>query len=173
MVDYQNYHATIFVPSGVAPPLEAVRREWDPIMASQIAAHVTLVYPREARDADLLIERLHIACARVPRFRLRLGRLAYFDRPEGGIYIKVEDVGGGFGALRERVLQPPFEPIGFPPHVTLIHPRTSSRGREFWEQASFLPPAIEFTPDEIAITAFDGTRWITVEKVALRGDEQP
>jgi 2'-5' RNA ligase len=173
MVDYQNHHATIFIPIDLASSIEAVRREWDPIMANQIAAHVTLVYPREARDVDLLVERLQTACAHIPPFRLRVGRLAYFGRPEDGVYIEVVDVDGGFDALREQVLRPPFERIAFPPHVTLIHPRTSSRGRTFWERASFHPPEIAFTPDEIAITAFDGTRWMTVEKVALRGEAQP
>src|SRR5207237_5168975 len=42
--------ATIFLPPPVAQPVEAVRQEWDPAMADQIAAHVTVAYPSEVHD---------------------------------------------------------------------------------------------------------------------------
>jgi hypothetical protein len=39
----QSHHATIFLAPSLAEPIEAIRRAWDPFMAAQIAAHVTLV----------------------------------------------------------------------------------------------------------------------------------
>jgi hypothetical protein len=168
MTSLRDHHATIFVAPEVATFIEAARRAWDPDMADQIAAHVTVVYPREAPGADLLVERVRAACSAFPPFRLRLGALACFERPEGGVYLSVEDVDGGYRTLRTEVLRPPFQPGAIPPHVTLVHPRTSSRGREFWDRGRYQTREREFTAREVAITAFDGARWVTVVTIPLR-----
>jgi 2'-5' RNA ligase len=167
MSEYRNHHATIFIESRIAASIEAVRRTWDPVMATQIAAHVTLTYPQEVTDFDLLVKRMRTACAAIAPFRLRLGAVSYFEHLEGGIYIDIEDVDGGYRSLRASVLLPPFHPVAFPPHVTLIHPRTSSRGREFWEHGRHQPYDLEFTAREVTITAFDGTNWRTLDQFAL------
>jgi 2'-5' RNA ligase len=169
MPNERNHHATIFVAPEIAAPIEAIRHEWDPAMAAQISAHITLVYPQEAPIVDLLVARLQTAGRQTRPFRLRLGTVAYFERPEQGIYITVEDVDSGYRRLREPVLRPPFQPITFPPHVTLIHPRTSPRGREFWDHGRYQQHDQEFTVAEIALTAFDGTTWVTLERMVLRG----
>jgi 2'-5' RNA ligase len=164
---YRDHHATIFLPPRVAEPVEAVRREWDPLMAEQIPAHVTLAYPQEAPVAPLLVARLRAASATAAPFRLRLGTPSYFDRPEGGVYIGVEDVDCGYRRLRAEVLYPPFRPAVFPPHVTLVHPRTSPRGREFWERGRYQVGAVDFSVEEVGVTAFDGTTWLTLATFAL------
>ena len=167
MTEYCDHHATIFVKPSVARPIEAVRRAWDPLMAAQIAAHVTLTYPQEAPNTALLIARVRAASAATDPFRLRLGAVSYFERPEDGIYIAVEDIDGGYSALRASVLRPPFHRVAFPPHVTLIHPRTSSRGREFWERGQHQWPNLAFTVGGVTITGFDGTRWNVLERFVL------
>jgi len=167
MADYRDHHATIFLPPWVAEPVEAVRRAWDPAMAAQIAAHVTLAYPQEVPAMDLLVARLRATGAAVAPFRLRLGALSCFGRPEDGVYIGVEDTAGTYCRVRDDLLHPPFRPVAFPPHVTLVHPRTSSRGREFWERGGYQIRRIEFTVGEIGITAFDGTKWTTLETFPL------
>jgi len=164
---YRDHHATIFLPALVAQPIEGVRRAWDPVMAGQIAAHVTVAYPQEAPLAKMLGERVQAASATMTPFRLRLGTIACFERPEGGVYVEVEDPDGGYNRLRAALLGPPFLPLDFPPHVTLIHPRTSTRGPAFWEQRPHHQYELEFTVGEIAITAFDDTRWVVVQKHAL------
>jgi hypothetical protein len=55
MTDCRDHHATIFVASEAARLIEAARREWDPVVAAQLAAHITLAYPQEAPIIDLLI----------------------------------------------------------------------------------------------------------------------
>jgi len=142
-------------------------------MAAQVAAHVTLVYPREAPNVDLLVERVRAASAAIPRFRLRLGGIACFERPEAGVYIEVEDVDGGYREMREQVLRPPFHPIEIPPHVTVIHPRTSRRGREFWDNGRYEGREQEFTAGEVVITAFDGTRWVALMRFTLGAGSAP
>jgi 2'-5' RNA ligase len=169
MPDHRDHHATIFVPPEVAGPLEAIRREWDPGMASRIASHVTLVYPHEAPNPDLLYERVREACSRFKPFRLRLRGMACLGRPEGGVYVEVDDVDGGYGGLREEVLRTPFQAVTFRPHVTLVHPRTSCRGRDFWDRRRHERQDREFTATEIAITAFDGDRWVVLAACTLAG----
>ena len=159
----------IFVPPDVAAPLEAVRREWDPDMAAQVAAHVTLVYPHEAPDVELLVSRLTGVMLATAPFRLRLGGLACFDRPEGGVYVDVKDLDGGCGRLRDQLLFPPFRPSAFAPHVTLAHPRTARRLRELWESSAYRRSNAEFSVTEIALTAFDGTGWQTLQRFPLTG----
>jgi len=162
-----RHHATIFVAPAVAGPIEDARREWDPTMAARIPAHVTLVYPEEAPRPDLLIARVRTAAGTVPPFRLRLGEAAGFASPEGGAYLSVDDVDGGVSAIREVVLQPPFRGIPFRPHVTIVHPGTSPWGRRFLEQGGCRTGEREFTVAEVAITAFDGTRWVGVHAFPL------
>jgi 2'-5' RNA ligase len=169
MTDHRDHHLTIFLPAHVSGPIEAGRREWDPEMASQIAAHVTLVYPQEACDPGLLLSRLRSVATGVAPFRLRLETLACFGRPEDGVYVAIEDCDQGFMNLRGQLLKPPFKLISFPPHVTLVHPRTSTRGREFWETHAFEPSNDVFTVDQIAMTAFDDTSWVTIDTVWLGG----
>ena len=162
MALYRDHHVTIFVSADVADPIEATRRKWDPVMATQIPAHVTLAYPQEVPIVDRLFQRVRAASSRCRPFRLRFGGLACFDRPEGGVYVNVEDLDGGYHKLRDEVLRPPCQRIALPPHVTLVHPRTSSRGREFWDSGSYEQQDQEFTAEEVTITAFDGTKWVVL-----------
>jgi 2'-5' RNA ligase len=171
--DVRDHHAMIFLPPEIAAGVEEARREWDPVMSAQIAAHVTLVYPREAPVVGLLVERLRLAAAATPRFRLRLGALVDAARPEDGASLHVEDVDGGYAAIRRRVLRPPFQAARFVPHVTLVHPRTSARSSEFWRVAGNRYQTGEFTARDIALTAFDGTRWIVLEQLALEHPGPP
>jgi GNAT superfamily N-acetyltransferase len=164
--DLRDHHVTIFLPAEIAGPIEAVRRRWDPAMAAQIAAHVTLVYPREAPAAGLLVERLRQASPATPPFRLRLGDLGHDGGPDGA-YLRVEDLDGGYAALRGRVLGPPFQPEAFPAHLTLLHPRTSRQAREFRDARRDWPHRAEFTVLEVVLTAFDGSGWVVVERFAL------
>lgn len=167
MADYRDHHATIFVAPEVAGPIEAIRREWDPTMAARIAAHVTVAYPQEAPRTDLLIERVREASRKIPPFRLVLGGIGCFARPEDGVYVGVEDVDGGYARLREEVLRPPVQGSSIRPHVTLIHPRTSGRGREFWDSRGHQRPEQRFTVEEVTITAFDGVSWVVLETFSL------
>jgi GNAT superfamily N-acetyltransferase len=137
-------------------------------MAARIAVHMTVVYPHEAPIADLLVERLGDAASATPPFRLRLGELRHSANHDA-VWVHLKDVDGGYAALRERLLRPPFRADGFPPHVTLVHPRTSSRGRELWAASRDWRDDAEFTAREVTVTAFDGARWIVVTRSALGG----
>ena len=165
-------HATIFVPPDVAAPIEALRRAWDPGMAAQIAAHVTLAYPEEAPDQTLLVDRLRTVTAHAAPFRLRLRGLAR-SRAADGVYVVVDDVDGGYRRLRGELLRPPFHTLDFPPHVTLVHPRTSARASELWAKARNTKLDLTFTASEISATAFEGATWHTIETFKLERAHTP
>jgi 2'-5' RNA ligase len=169
MGHYRDHHATIFVARGVAGPIEATRRRWDPVMATQIAAHVTLAYPHEVPIVDLFFRRVRESSSRCKPFRLILGGLACFDRPEDGVYVTVDDPEGGYRKLHDELLRPPFQSTARSPHVTLVHPRTSSRGRELWDRGAYEAQRREFTAEEVTITAFDGTKWVVLVTYPLHG----
>jgi GNAT superfamily N-acetyltransferase len=138
-------------------------------MAAAIAAHVTLVYPREAPDPALLLERLQAAGRTTRPLRLRLGTLALRGTPDAGVFVTVDDLDGGYRALRAALLRPPFSAAAFAPHVTVVHPRTSRRGRELWESGAYQPEPAAFTVGEVSLTAYDGARWSVTATVPLAG----
>jgi hypothetical protein len=48
------------------------------------------------------------------------------------------------------------------PHVTIVHPRTSAQGHAAWSAIRYTSFEGDCLIDEIAVTAFDGTRWLVV-----------
>lgn len=100
-------------------------------------------------------------------FGLRVGKLSYFERPEVGVYIGIEGVDAGYRRLRTSILHALFRAIAFPPHVTLIHPRTSSRGQGFRDQGHDQSPDLEFRLENISITTFVTVRPFVIETFAL------
>lgn len=169
-VPFTKHHATLFVDPAVSEPIEDLRRRWDPEMARQIAAHVTLVYPWEAPDPELIGEWVQSAALAQPRFRLRLGPLDRHDSPDGvGCGFAVLDVDGGHSALRSRIASSTFVRGDGDPHVTVVHPRTSRLGEAAWEALSAQALEVEFWVRDVAITAWDGSAWPTLERIPLSG----
>jgi hypothetical protein len=163
MAGLADHHATLFVAPEVSEPFERLRQRWDPEMARQIAAHVTLVYPREI---------VRSAAAMTSPFRLCVaGLVADRDDPTQGVYFVLDDTDGGWSGLRSLLPVPRYEPAREPvPHVTIVHPRTSDRGPEAWrcrDEWASEPVGLELTMREVAITAFDGDGWPAVERFAL------
>lgn len=167
---FAKHHATLFVDPEVSEPIEHLRRQWDPDMARQIAAHVTLVYPWEAPDPELISDWMRAAVQTQPPFRLRLGPLERHVSPEGvGCGYAVSDIDEGHHRLRSRITSPAFMPGDVDPHVTVVHPRTSSHGDAAWNALQAQPLEVDFWVRDVAITAWDGTAWPTLERIPLAG----
>ena len=58
----------------------------------------------------------------------------------------------------------------FPPHVTIVHPRTSDPGEQAWNDLATAQVDGSFILTEVAITASSGDRWQTVPLLTLTGD---
>jgi hypothetical protein len=120
----ERHHATLFVEGPAKKRIEGLRQQWDPVMAAQIGAHVTLIYPWEAPDASEMTRRVTAAAAYRRPFRLRVNELRHGGTPANGVWLSVDDVDGAYGAIRRAVLTPPFTVGDVAPHVTIVHPRT-------------------------------------------------
>jgi 2'-5' RNA ligase len=163
-----RHHAMLF-PSGPAiADIEALRHAWDPDMAGAIGPHITLVYPDEHPGLAALRERVAAVAKHERTFRLRLGSFREFAPPDDGcIYIEVQDLDGRFTRLREVLTAPPFRPITFPPHLTIIHPRTSKRGHEFWRAGVRPVPESDLVVEAIALTSFDAGGYAIDARIPL------
>jgi 2'-5' RNA ligase len=168
----RDAHATVFLDGAALARVEPLRKRWDPLMAAQIRAHVTVTYPAEILSASLLAARLEAAAQRVGPFRLWLGEVRCFGESRGGLFVEVTDLDGGWLALREAV--------GFTaerrevtPHVTLVHPRTSDRGLDAWADLHGTDVDIGVEVRHAVITAFDGRVWRTDATYDLAGPAKP
>jgi hypothetical protein len=164
----------IFVTGDAAQHLETLRRQWDPDMARQVQAHVTVTYPEEVSEPELLRARLHAAASRIPPFPMRLGPVvAHEGKPSRGVYHLVADPVGMWTWLRDFLLAPPFTAFDVIPHASITHPRTTSSGRQAFKELAGADPSLEFRVGELHLTANDGERWVVTESVALRGSPIP
>jgi 2'-5' RNA ligase len=163
-----RYHATVFLGSSASRALEELRRTWDPGMARQIAAHITLIYPEEIADPAELVERTRRAADRIAPFTIAAGRPFHPGSPADGVFLHVIDPDDGIGRFRAAAI-PQGQAIGFPPHITIVHPRTSRRGQRAWAELAQVRLDASFTIGEVAITAYDGQCWPTLRTIALAG----
>lgn len=132
-------HVLFVLDGEVADQLQALRSQWDPVMASRIPPHVTLVYPEETVDEPLLLDRVAQVADETARFTISLADLQSGDW--GGVWFRVVDPSNGWTRLRSQILAPPFRQRSVEPHVTVVHPRTSDRGLEAF--TALAGPSIE------------------------------
>jgi 8-oxo-dGTP pyrophosphatase MutT (NUDIX family)/2'-5' RNA ligase len=163
-------HATLFLGGAVAEPIEALRRRWDPALASQIGAHVTVAYPGETGPVGDLIARARRAALDCASFTVRLGQAVRRDGAHDWVGVEVIDIEGGWARLRRLLVPEANARRGVEPHVTIVHPRHSNLGAEAWEAVRSAEPTGKFTIASVAITAFEGRTWLTVERVPLSAD---
>jgi 2'-5' RNA ligase len=79
----------------------------------------------------------------------------------------VLDPDGCFAALREALAAPPFRPVEFAPHLTVIHPRTSSKAAEFWRAGSIRQASSQVTIDSIVVTSSEGAGYAVAARYPL------
>ncbi len=158
------HHATIFV--GGVPGLDDIRREWDPVMASQIAPHVTVAYPSEVPDADAMVERVRAATRAAAPFTIRLGEVVRAGNPDDGVFVVVDDSEGGWAQLRARIAGTAAD-RALPPHVTFVHPRTSRLGALAFAALRMRRWSETIAVSAVGVTAYDGSEWRTVATFAL------
>jgi mutator protein MutT len=149
-----RHHLTLLVPDGaVRARVEPWRTRWDPRMAARVPAHVSLVYPEEVTDFDLLLRRAEAATGGFASFPLDARGVAQADSEEGvGVFVGVTDRTGAIERLRDELLAPPFRSLGFPLHVTIVHPRTSDRGDAAFAALGDDPLAGSFVVSEVCWT---------------------
>jgi hypothetical protein len=157
-------HVTAFL-EPVPEALGVARARWDPVMASMIAPHVTVAYPDELSALDDLVAGVERVAATTAPFTLRLGDVVHDGDPDRGVFVAVDDADGAWQQLRDAVTGGPSRTL--PPHVTLVHPRSSGLGRSAWRELDGLDLTGEFTVSSVAVTAFADGNWATVADCPL------
>lgn len=161
-------HATAFLDPRHSGPVERLRARWDPVMARQIAAHVTLVYPEELSGPADLGQLAAAAAGVTAPFTIALGPAFYVGSPADGVFLRVHDIDGGIARFRAAAV-PAGPMIDFPSHVTIVHPRTSDRGRQAWDELEDTRIDARFAITHLAVTAYSDTRWRTLRLLSLTG----
>jgi len=151
--DAVRRHLTIVLSDDAAGEVAGFRHRWDPLMAAGVPPHISLVYPEEYDDTDLLVQRAREQIPRFEAFAMELADVVAEDDGAGGVFVSVVDRAGKWHALRDALLAPPWRRLGIPPHVTVVHPRTSDRGPEAWRSLRGWRSGATVVVDRIAFTA--------------------
>jgi 2'-5' RNA ligase superfamily protein len=149
-------HMCVIVTGAAAEPVQQWRHTWDPVMAALVPAHVTITYPEETVDEDLLLRRAESCLGAVVPFRLGLGEVFSDTGGRGGVFVAVHDIEAGWSGLRRRLLAEPMTPFDVPPHVTVAHPRTSTQGRNCHAALAGRRLDVEFQAREVFYTETTG-----------------
>lgn len=162
-----------FLPAGpVVDPVEALRRRWDPVMAARAPAHVSLVYPEEYDDEDLLISRAMAAASQASPFTVELAHPAAENGGLGGVWYLVTDPSGTWHALRTAMLAKPFRTLQVEPHMTIVHPRTSNQGPEALAELKDINVSGKLELNEIVHTETDASGMRVLSRIPLRGSPE-
>lgn len=132
-------------------------------------AHISVVYPEETVDTDLLLDRLARVTDELAAFPLRLAAVAGEAGGRRGVHALVEDPGGGLEALRDRLLLPPQRFSGYPFHATVAHPRTAPSPTACWTQLRGVELDAAFTVDHVLWTVTDESGRRILRRFTLAG----
>jgi len=147
---------TLFVQEASA--IEAIRRQYNPVQHSLIAAHVTLCREDELLDIEKVWQNLEQLD--FPAITIRFRKPERFDEGKG-VLLPAQGENTSFQELRKTVLKGVIEqPRIHQPHITLMHPRNSICTDEFFLDISKreLPDSIQFNKISL-IELADGGIW--------------
>lgn len=160
-------HLSIHIDGEAAIALDALRAEWDPKMAKICSPHITLVYPEEVADEGLLIERAAQLVPNIHPFDVVVAEVIGDDEGRGGVFAAIEDRTGQLTRLREALLTPPQQPLGYPFHSTIAHPRTSRDPVACWQRLRGVRLDITVRVDELLHTSTSDTARSTLAALRL------
>lgn len=147
------------------------RRLWDPVMAAAVPPHVTVVYPEELADVDLLRQRAADVGATFGRFSLSALRVVAEDGGAGGVLLSMDDPSGTWRALRDVLLAPPATARDAVPHLTIAHPRTTGLGPRAWAALRDRAMPTALLADALTVTQTDADgRFRVLDRFPLRVD---
>ena len=160
-------HLSVHLGGEAAIALDEMRVQWDPKMAKICPPHITLVYPEEVIDEDVLIDRATRLVPRIRPFDVVVREVIADDEGRGGVFVAIEDRTGQLTSLRESLLTPPQRPVGYPFHSTIAHPRTSPDPVACWQRLRGVRLNISVRIDEILHTSTDDTARSTLATFRL------
>lgn len=149
--------ATLFL--GSNPAIESVRRRFNPVQASLIEPHVTLIREDEVDDWTELARKIR---------SIRLEKISIlFSAPRrDGDLVWCPGSEEEFDSLRSRLLTSPRKQT---PHLTLIHPRNGKCDDAMFGEIVSLVTSFEYEFDSIAfIEQRDAGPWRIIDEFQLQ-----
>ena len=168
--DTRTHLAITFDESAVGD-VARVRHRYDPVMAAGVQHHVTVVYPEEYSDLELLMGRARDLAEQTPPFTFS-GERFVTDSDEGqnGVFLELRDPSGSWLRLRSGLLAAPFRAQYVAPHLTIVHPRTSNLGPEAWADLRDKTMSCHLVADSLALTVTsDSNQRTTTDRIPLAG----
>lgn len=162
-------HLQFILAGPAADQIEVLRQRWDSVMAARAPAHISLVYPEEYDDETLLLSRAASAAHDTSPFTVTLGEASGENGGRGGVWCSVTDRSGTWNALRAAILSTPFRMLPIEPHVTVVHPRTSSRGPEALADLSGISVSGKVDLSEIVYTETGASGMCVLDRFQLLG----
>jgi 2'-5' RNA ligase len=159
---------TLFLPTEIAVPIEALRRTHNPAQHALIAAHVTLCREDELAPIEAVLKNL--ANLEMAAITIDFGPVTRFSDGKG-VMLPANGENESFQQLRAAILQGIIEnPRRHEPHITLMHPRNSTCTDTIYEQiASHVFPAkIRFGKISL-IEQEMGKEWQVLQEFRLNG----
>ncbi len=137
-------------------PIEALRKQYNPVQASLIQPHLTLCREDEVTNWDFVKDRIQEVCP----FELRV----HFGKPvrEGDlVFLPITDSALAFDHLRYELLAVDgLAPRQHVPHLTLIHPRNGQCTDEIFQDLFNAVDPFPATFSEISlIEQIEGGPW--------------
>jgi 2'-5' RNA ligase len=156
---------SLYVPSGSAAELEAVRRLVDPVQSRLIPAHVTLCREDEVGQLSVAELQSRLSNGKLKPITLQFGQSEAFSGH--GILLSCTGGQDGFQALREHILG--SASIRTPrPHITLAHPRNPKAPGNSLASASGLPASLSITFDTLCLIEQEGKEpWRLIQSFHL------
>jgi 2'-5' RNA ligase len=160
----------LLVPDPVRHDLDEIRMRWDPVMCGRIGSHITLIH--DVTEHERATAAAAEAAASTSPFVVRLGRADRWGPSAWGIYLHVDDPGGGIASLHAQLAsleEPRWARATFRAHVTLVHSRTtaSTAADEAWAELDGFDPGWNVEIGAIDIVELREPAWHTVERFEL------
>jgi 2'-5' RNA ligase len=156
---------TLFLQKDKSEIVEKVRRKFNPTHFELIRAHVTLCREDEIENLDQVL--INLTSLNEKAITIQFEKPTRFENGQG-VYLKSEDI-EQYSKLRRKILKTIIdEPRKQIPHITLIHPRSSTCNYEIFQQICNEDFPSNFTFNEISlIEQKDGANWEVLKNFKL------
>lgn len=157
---------TLFLPNDQFA-IETIRKKFNPIQQSLIAAHVTLCREDEIDPFEKIVDNL-TSLPSIGSIKIFFNTVARFEDGKG-VWLPGATNNDAFHNLRRAILRGHISsPRHLTPHLTLMHPRNSTCTEDIFAQIKnyTLPTVLSF--DSVSLIRQEGNElWQTIDQFRI------
>ena len=143
--------------------IEEIRTKFNPIQQALISAHITLCREDELEDLEKVVANIRALKINKP-IKISFNEVIRFENGNG-VLIPANEDNNDFHNLRNAIL---ISPIKHFPHITLMHPRSSTCTDSIFEEIkSYQLPTTLFFNGINLIEQIDGGKWKILDEFTL------